>query len=71
MREVFSRYIPNKVVLHADGGEQQDWLGRYLPFVKSAAMINGKPTAYICENYVCRLPTSDPEIVARLLDGKI
>jgi hypothetical protein len=25
--------------------------------------------SYICENYICNLPTADPQVVARLLDG--
>jgi len=29
----------------------------------------GRATAYICENYICNLPTTDPQVVARLLDG--
>ena len=29
--------------------------------------IGGRPTAYVCEERVCRLPTSDPEEIRRLL----
>jgi uncharacterized protein YyaL (SSP411 family) len=30
----------------------------------------GRATAYICENYVCNLPTADPNLAERLLDGQ-
>ncbi len=30
-------------------------------------MIDGKPTAYICEDYACELPTSDLGVVSQLL----
>ena len=33
-------------------------------------MKNGKATAYLCENYVCQLPTNDLETFRRQLDGK-
>jgi uncharacterized protein YyaL (SSP411 family) len=39
------------------------------PFVATMRPKNGKATAYICQNYVCNLPTNDPEVVARLLDN--
>ena len=29
------------------------------PFVKNQNVINGKPTAYVCKNYICNLPTTD------------
>jgi hypothetical protein len=38
--------------------------------VETMSRKDGKATAYICENFVCKLPTNDPTIVARLLDGK-
>ena len=33
--------------------------------------LNGRATIYVCENYVCRLPTADAKTAASLLDGKL
>ena len=70
LKELHSRFIPNKIILLADGGEGQRVLASHLPFVKGIRMIGGKPTAYICENYSCELPTSDLAVIAQLLEGK-
>jgi uncharacterized protein YyaL (SSP411 family) len=29
--------------------------------------LHGKTTAYVCENYACKLPTADPGKFAQLL----
>jgi hypothetical protein len=65
--EVHSRFIPNKIILLADGGAGQETLASYIPFIENVQMIDGKSTAYVCQNYACQLPTSDREVVARLL----
>ena len=65
---VHSTYVPNKVLLFADGGTGQDYLGRSNPAIRAMVPAGGKATAYVCENYVCRLPTSEPEVLARLLE---
>ena len=70
LRLVHDRFIPNKVLLLADGARGQEKLAGWLPFVKFIQRKDGRATAYVCEDYVCKLPTSDPEVVARLLDGK-
>lgn len=70
LRQVNSRYLPNKILLLADGGASQDQLAHWLPFVQSARRVKGRATAYVCENYVCKLPTSEPEMMGQLLDGK-
>ncbi len=67
---VHQRYIPNKILLLADGGAGQRQLARWLPFLTGVSRKQGRATAYICENYVCKLPTADPRLVARLLDDK-
>ncbi len=67
---VNERFLPNKILLLADGGAGQGQLARWLPFISSVSRKAGRATAYICENYVCKLPTTDPLVVAQLLDKK-
>jgi len=67
LREVHARLLPNKLVLLADGAEGQAWLGQKLEFIRTAAPIDGKAAAYVCENFVCQLPTSDPTKLRELL----
>ncbi len=57
------------MLLLADGAEGQKQLARWLPLLANVTRKQGRATAYICENYVCNLPTTDPQIAARLLDG--
>ncbi len=71
LRQVHQRFLPNKIVLLADQSPAAQRLGSSLKILKRLRPINGKATAYICENYVCALPTNDPKLVARLLDGKM
>ena len=70
LRLVHERYIPNKILMLADGGPGQKQLARWLPFIKGVDRKQGRATANICENYICKLPTTDPQVVARLLDAK-
>ena len=61
-RAVFSSFVPNKVVLH--GGVD---IASIAPFTKEQRAIGGKPTAYVCTNHLCRLPTVHPVKVKELL----
>ena len=69
LREVHKQYIPNKVILLADGGEGQRFFSQYISFIQSVKMRDGKATSFICENYVCQLPTTDLKVMASLLQG--
>ncbi|HEV2246411.1 MAG TPA: thioredoxin domain-containing protein, partial [Terriglobia bacterium] len=64
---VNQRYLPNKILLLVDGTDGKQ-LAAWLPFIEDMRPIDGAATAYVCENYTCKLPTSDPERLARLLD---
>jgi uncharacterized protein YyaL (SSP411 family) len=70
LRLVNERYIPNKILMVVDGAQGQKQLAHWLPFVQGMTRQQGRATAYICENYACKLPTADPAEVARLLDSK-
>jgi uncharacterized protein YyaL (SSP411 family) len=43
-------------------------LVKFSLLLASVSMLNGKATAYVCENYVCKLPTSDITVMAGLLE---
>jgi len=70
LRQVNTRFLPNKILLLADGGTGQQELAIWLPFIAGAHRIKDRATAYVCENYVCKLPTTDPQMMARFLANK-
>ncbi len=64
---LYSRYWPVKVVLGALGGPKQRVLSKRLPFLDNMTALQGKATAYVCENFTCRTPTPDPQEFDRQL----
>jgi uncharacterized protein YyaL (SSP411 family) len=67
LKIVRSHARPNQVVLLADGGPGQKFLAGHAEFYQAISAINGKATAYVCENFVCQLPISDPAKLVRML----
>jgi hypothetical protein len=62
LAEVRSRYLPHSVVALKHPGEESP-----LPLFAGRDLVNGRPAAYVCENYVCQLPVTRAEELARLL----
>jgi uncharacterized protein YyaL (SSP411 family) len=51
--EIWLEFAPNKVVvLSNEASENAD----LIPLLRDRKLINGKPTAYVCENFVCQKP---------------
>lgn len=67
LREVHAHYLPNKVVLLADGAAGQKSLGERLEFLRTVGPIDGHAAAFVCENFVCQLPVTEPEKLRDLL----
>lgn len=68
VRIVYSTFLPNKVVvLHPSDAEGAEAIRKISPFVREQVALDGKPTAYVCRNYMCEFPTSDIEKLKRLL----
>ena len=63
---VYSAYLPNKVVAGRDPDD--DEAGGLIPLLAQRTAREGKPTAYVCVQYACQTPTTDPEELARQLD---
>jgi uncharacterized protein YyaL (SSP411 family) len=68
VKVVHKRFLPNKIILLADGDKGQKELSRFLPFMEGVRMFDGKATAYVCEDYTCKLPTTDVKVMASQLE---
>ena len=42
-----------------------------LPLLQGRTLVDGKATAYVCENYACKLPVTSAEALATMLDALI
>jgi len=67
LEEVYAHYLPSRIVLGADGREGQAFLGGRIEVLKAIKPIDGRATAYVCENYACQQPTSDLAVLRRQL----
>ena len=70
LRAVHERFIPNKIILLADGDRGQAYLGKHLEFIQDIKLDHDQATAFVCQNYVCQMPTSDVAALRKLLAGK-
>ena len=57
-------FLPNRILSVVTQGEQLDAHAKVLPLLEDKRAIGGKPTAYVCEQRVCELPTSDSAVFA-------
>jgi uncharacterized protein YyaL (SSP411 family) len=58
-------YVPRSVRLLNPPDDEA--IVALVPFLAKQGMRDGKPTAYVCENYTCDLPTSEPKKLEALL----
>ncbi len=70
LREIYSRYLPNTLILLADGQENQAYLAKKLPFLETVVKKDGLATAYVCEDFTCKMPVNTRKELAELLDAK-
>ena len=65
--EVARHFLPNciQTVVHSGGeGSNED-----LPLTRGKSTIEGRATLYICHDFVCTAPVTDPSEAARILAG--
>jgi uncharacterized protein YyaL (SSP411 family) len=62
--EVYRSFLPNRVLV---GGNGIDASLAGLPLMEGRDMVDGRATAYVCQNYVCQLPVHDAPALASQL----
>jgi uncharacterized protein len=61
MARLRSLFLPNRALMVASQGSEQESHGRLVPLVREKMALQGKATAYVCEQGICTLPTTDPQ----------
>ena len=65
LKTVYASYLPNKVV--AGRGPDDEEAAGLIPLLAQRPAREGKATAYVCVQYACQTPTTDPEELSRQL----
>jgi uncharacterized protein YyaL (SSP411 family) len=68
LREIWTRYLPNKIVALTGGDDNR--ATEIVPLLLNRSMIDGRSTAYVCENYMCQQPVSTAAELARQLSSR-
>ncbi len=63
LEAVARRYRPFAVVVPIAPGERQNALARLMPLVGPMAMRDGRATAYVCRDFACQAPVTDPGLL--------
>ena len=66
-----SRFIPNKVTLLRPMETEAPEINDLAEFVKYQVSIDGKATAYVCQNFSCKVPTTDAEKMLEFLEENV
>ncbi len=67
LTEVRRHFLPKTTLLLADGGEGQKYLGERNEAIRAMSMVDGKPAAYVCENFTCKAPVTGAKALGGLL----
>jgi uncharacterized protein len=68
LEAVRREFIPNKVVALLDPtSDDADTVEKAIPLLLGKVEIDGKPSAYVCKNFACKLPVTDPDSLRALL----
>ena len=65
--EARRRYLPNLVVILIADAATREYFAPHHPVIDSLPATCEQPTAYLCENYACRLPVTDAEELRGIL----
>ncbi len=58
LAQVYRRYLPNRVLALRAPADPRP--AEVIPLLADRDALNGQATAYVCENYACQMPTTDP-----------
>jgi hypothetical protein len=69
LRLIHGTFLPNTVLLLHPPGKEGKEIERVVPFLEGQLPVDGKVTAFVCENRVCRKPVNEIEALGEMLAG--
>jgi uncharacterized protein YyaL (SSP411 family) len=66
LAEVQTNFMPDTIILQREGGDATA-IDEIVPFIGGMVQIDGKATAYLCQNFACQRPQTDPQKLRQLL----
>ncbi|MDH3813778.1 MAG: thioredoxin domain-containing protein [Acidobacteriota bacterium] len=68
---VREKYLPQAAVLLVPPGKSGGKIRELAPFAEAYEPVDGKAAAYVCRDFTCQLPTTDPSKLKALLQEAI
>jgi hypothetical protein len=65
LAELRATFLPNRILSVVGEADRFDTHAALVPLVEGKFARDGVATAYVCENRICELPTTDPAVFAR------
>jgi hypothetical protein len=62
LAELRRHFLPHAVAALKEPAQES-----MLPLLQGRTLVDGKATAYVCENYACKLPVTSAEALAEAL----
>jgi len=62
-KELRRHFVPNRIIAHLDPNHSQTTH----PLLKDKTLVQDKPVLYICRNFACAAPITDPNLIEQAL----
>jgi uncharacterized protein YyaL (SSP411 family) len=66
-RTLYRRFVPNRVIMLVDSPQSRTALAGGIPSIASMSPLDGRASAYVCQNYTCQLPVCEAGKLAELI----
>jgi hypothetical protein len=67
LKEVHRHFLPKTILLLADGSDGQKYLGEKNEAIRTMSTVEGQSAAYVCENFTCKAPVTNPQQLSELV----
>jgi len=67
--EARRRHLPQLIVIQIADAAARDYFAPHHDVIKNLPALPTEPTAYLCENFACRLPVTQPDELRKIIAG--